>query len=310
MSALPLPAFPIDGPVLPESRQIGRRDTIADLTARIVDQATHQWIVGPRRIGKTSVAKASAARLRAHGHVALELDLSRSSVKDGPTLASELARQARVAGVGSRTLAGERQLSRRVKRMTRPAGAAIGAIGDDDPARALEAVAALLGAAEERGADLGTVLQGLGLAPALASRRIMVLLDEVHRLRSIGCDAEIAVAARSQQRGLVFVFAGSEESVVEELRDDGPLANVGQSFSVPEIATLDWLHGLGARFAEIGLHVPEGLLFEVVEASSGHPRSTMLICSYIQSACRNGDAADAVLVRDAIAQARRDRSWT
>lgn len=310
MPALPLPAFPIDGPVLPERRQIGRDDTIADLTARVVEQATHQWIVGPRRIGKTSVAKASAARLRADGHVALELDLSRSSVRDDATLASELARQARAAGVGSRTLAGEQRLSRRARRIASPAGAAIGAIGDEDPARALEAVAALLGAAEERGADLGTVLQGLALAPALASRRIMVLLDEVHRLRAIGCEAEVAAAAREAQRGLVFVFAGSEESVIEELRGNGPLANVGQSFTVPEITTHAWLHGLGARFEEIGLHVPEGLLYEVVEASAGHPRSTMLICSYIQSACRNGDPADAVLVRDAIDQARKDRSWT
>jgi hypothetical protein len=311
MAVLPLPAFPIDGPVLPESRQIGRGEAIDLLERRVVDQAAHQWLIGPRRIGKTSLAKAAADRVRRAGHIAIEIDLSRSSVRDAHTLASELARQARAAGVGAGVAAAARRvIGRRANRAANPMADTLAAVGADDAGRAVEGIAALLGAAEEAPADLDAILQGLAIEPRLVERRIMVLLDEVHLLREIGCEQAIANGARGGQKGLVFVFAGSEQSVIDALRTDGPLAKIGQSFSVPEIATPAWLCGLTARFDEIGVRVAERLLFEILDASDGQPRSTMLICSYVQSLSRPQGQADEVIVREAIRQARDDGSWT
>lgn len=76
--------FPIDQPVMPEGRQIGRLPSIERLEQKLASP-THTWLIGERRIGKTSVAKAVLARSRAAGSVALEVDLSR------PGLATALA---------------------------------------------------------------------------------------------------------------------------------------------------------------------------------------------------------------------------
>ncbi|MGH2878631.1 MAG: hypothetical protein ACRDK4_03355 [Solirubrobacteraceae bacterium] len=78
--SLQAPLFPIDQPVMPEDRQIGRALSIEMLSARI-GNATHQWLIGPRRIGKTSVAKAALARLRADGSVALDVDMSKLAIR-------------------------------------------------------------------------------------------------------------------------------------------------------------------------------------------------------------------------------------
>lgn len=92
--------FPIDQPVMPEGRQIGRRPTIERLGSKLASP-THVWLLGERRIGKTSVAKAVLARSREAGSVALEVDLSRPDITSAQALAGDIARQAQAAGAGT-----------------------------------------------------------------------------------------------------------------------------------------------------------------------------------------------------------------
>jgi hypothetical protein len=97
--ALQAPLFPIDQPVMPEDRQIGRGPSI-DLLRWRLDEPAHQWLIGPRRIGKTSVAKAALTRLKADGVVALDIDMSKIGISSERELAGEIARQARAAHAG------------------------------------------------------------------------------------------------------------------------------------------------------------------------------------------------------------------
>ena len=102
---------------MPEDRQIGRAASIEMLSARIGDgDATHQWLIGPRRIGKTSVAKAVLARLRTGGAVALDVDMSKLAITNEEGLAGELARQAQAAHAGVSSAGG------RIKRLVRLLG--------------------------------------------------------------------------------------------------------------------------------------------------------------------------------------------
>jgi hypothetical protein len=93
------PIFPIDQPIMPEAQQIGRRGAIESLEANL-DGVVHQWLIGKRRIGKTSVAKAVLARLRKNGAVALDVDLSKLEASTPEGLAGDIARQAQAAHAG------------------------------------------------------------------------------------------------------------------------------------------------------------------------------------------------------------------
>lgn len=299
---------------MPEDRQIGRAGSIEMLAARIGD-ATHQWLIGPRRIGKTSVAKAAISRLRAGGAVALDVDMSKLAITDEQGLAGELARQAQAAHAGLSSDGG--RIKRFAGRHAADAGLlgkAVTSLGYGDEGEALSAVSALLAGADDGAPGLGAVLDALALHAHATGIRSAVLLDEVHLLGGVdGCEREVARLARDADVPLVFVFAGSEESAVRALREAGrPLASVGAELTLPDISSEDWLSGLRQRFAEAEITIGGSELYAIIEAADGHPRRTMLICARVQSsalAAPDHEAAPAV-VELAIRDAKGDRSWT
>lgn len=312
--ALQPPAFPVDQPVMPEDRQIGRGPSI-DLLQQRLEEAAHQWLIGPRRIGKTSVAKAVLARLRADGVVALDVDMSKLGISSERELAGEIARQAQAAH------AGVPQVGRRLTRFAgRHAGDAgrlgrtLEDLGFGNEGDALAAVAALLAGADDGSPGLGSVLEALALHARATDRRSVILIDEVHLLADImGCEHEFARWAREPDIPIVFAFAGSEESAVRALREQRrPLALIGEELSLPDISTEDWLHGLRRRFREAEVTVADDQLLAIVEASDGHPRRTMLICARVHgsAAAAPNREATKVFVELAIRDAQGDRSWT
>jgi Archaeal ATPase. len=312
--ALQSPLFPIDQPVMPEDRQIGRQPSI-DLLERRVEGAVHQWLIGPRRIGKTSVAKAVLARLRANEAVALDVDLSKIGVATPEGLAGEIARQAQAAHVGAhrarRRLLG---LASRQAPEAKRLGEALQSLGFKDEGDALAAVSALLAGADAGEPGLGGVLEALALHARASGRRVFLLLDEVHLLAELAhCEEQLAGWAREPDVPIVLVLAGSEESAVQALRDPGrPLAPVGQELHLADIATEDWLHGLRRRFEEASVNVSPGEVLAIVEASDGHPRRTMLIATLVHSAAleQPDRTATTALVELAIQDAKGDRAWT
>jgi hypothetical protein len=312
--ALQAPIFPIDQPVMPEERQIGRRASIDALYERM-SAAAHQWMIGPRRIGKTSVAKAALARLRAQAVVALDVDLSKLEISTAEALAGEIARQASAAGVGM-----PRERRRSLLGRARRHGAAGGQVGvalqelGVEEGVALEAVAALLAGADDGGPGLGAVLEALAVHARATEQRVVLLLDEVHLLTTLtGGEEDLSRWIREPDVPLVCVLTGSEESAVRELREPGrPLAAVGQELRLPDIGTEDWLHGLRRRFAEAGVAIGDAELLAILAASDGHPRRTMLVCAHVHaSAVMQPDrVATPVIVELAVRDARKDRSWS
>jgi hypothetical protein len=299
---------------MPEDRQIGRASSIGILSARIGD-ATHQWLIGPRRIGKTSVAKAALARLRATSAVALDVDMSKLAITDEHELAGELARQAQAAHAGVSSAGG------RIKRFAGRRGAdagllgrAMSSLGFRDEGEALSAVSALLAAADDGAPGLGAVLDAVALHARATETRSVVLVDEVQLLGGIdGCERKFARLAREADVPLVFVFAGSEESAVRALRQPGrPLAPIGAELILPDISSEDWLLGLRQRFAEGEVKIGGNELLAIIEAADGHPRRTMLICARVQSSAVAvlDHEATTTIVELAIRDARSDRSWT
>lgn len=299
---------------MPEERQIGRAGSI-ELLSRRLDAANHQWLIGPRRIGKTSVAKAALARLRADGVVALDVDMSKLAITTERELAGEIARQAQAAHAGVvSTRSSFGRFARRHAGDARRLGKVATDFGYSDEGDALAAVAYLLAGADDGSPGLASVLEALAIRTYASERRSVVLLDEVHLLADIdGCERDFARWARDVDSPIVLVLAGSEESAVRALREPGrPLASIGEELPLPEISTEDWLHGLRHRFREAGVKIDDAQLLCILEASEGHPRRTMLICAGVYGAATANPEREApsVLVQLAIREARGDRSWT
>lgn len=299
---------------MPEQRQIGRLASVDGLQERL-RAAIHQWLLGERRIGKTSVAKAVLARLRKQGSVAVDVDLSKLHLSTAEGLAGEIARQAQAAGAGEAPAATKRALAiaKRQRARINGLGRALSALGYRDESEALTAVARVLAGADDGAAGLDRVLGALALHARATERRTYLLLDEVHLLASLDhAEAQVARSCREPGSPLVFLLAGSEEASARALREKGrPLAAVGEEFALPPIAHEDWLVGLAARFEEVGIEIDRAELDAMVHASHCHPRRTMLIASRVRaSAEMQADAvATPTLVELAIREAEGDRSW-
>jgi hypothetical protein len=306
--------FPIDQPVMPEDRQIGRRSSIERLQTRL-DAVAHQWLIGERRIGKTSVAKAVLVRLRKRGAVALDVDLSKLALSAPEGLAGEIARQAQAAQAGNASAHSQKfgHIARKQRTRVKSLGRALEGLGYEDAGEALDAVSALLAGADDGAPGLDKVLGALSLHARATERRACVLLDEVHLLAGLDRAEEmVAKQCHEPESPIVFILAGSEEAAVRELREAGrPLAAVGEQFELSEIAPEDWLPGLRSRFAEAEVEIETRELEAIVGASGGHPRRTMLIASRVRSSVDGqlDKAASPALVELAIHAAESDLSW-
>jgi len=296
---------------MPEERQIGRISAIESLQARL-DAVAHQWMIGERRIGKTSVAKAVLARQQKRGSVALDVDLSKLELATPERLAGEIARQAQAARVGGSSAAAKRVFGIATKRAS-SFGTALRELGFKDEGEALDAVAALLAGADGGAPGLSNVLGALSLHARATEQRAFLLIDEVHLLAGLpGAEEQVARWCHEPDSPIVFVFAGSEESAARALREPGrPLAAVGREFKLPDIAREDWVPGLGERFSEAGIEIADAELEAIVAASGGHPRRTMLIAANVQSSVGLGldEIATGLLVEVAIRDAETDRAW-
>lgn len=233
-----------------------------DALQRRLEGVSHQWLIGERRIGKTSVAEAVLARLHKQGTVTLSVDLTRLGMITSDNLAREIAAQA----------------------------------GD-----------------EEDRTDLDKALNRLAADARAAGRHSFVLLDEVQLIAKIpDADRHIGRWCRESDSPIVFIFAGSEETAVRELRKPGkPLTAVGSEFNLPEISPEDWRPALRDRFAEGGVQVSDRELDAIIAASGGHPRRTMLVAGnvYAIAAAQPDRVATPTLVELAIKDSEQDLSW-
>jgi hypothetical protein len=298
---------------MPENRQIGRSVCIAKLEGKLTTPA-HQWLIGERRIGKTSVAKAALARLRQRGSVTVDIDLSKLQLTTTQELAGEMARQGQAAGAGDHAAASRLfGFAKKHKGQAKGLGDLLQQLGFENEGEALVAVSAVLAEADDGTPGLQRVLGAIALHARATERRAYVLLDEIHLLAAID-QAQEGISRWCHEAGspIVFIFAGSEESAAQALREsDQPMAAIGEEFELSEIAPEDWIPGLRSRFAEAGVKIERSELETILQASGCHPRRTMLVASRVRATALMSPAriATPTEVELSIQEARKDRSW-
>lgn len=255
-----LSLFPLEQPILPEERQIGRRQTIDDLFDLTVNRQRHSAMFDERRVGKTSVALAMLDRVRRQ-QWGLDVTLQRGrGIKGARALGAGLATAARAAGV--RVEPRSRKVLKEAAKWRGAVSLALQTASDllevELGEETIDVVSGIVeqrlaAAAEQEAADLQAVLEALDVAAILKDATLVVFIDEIQEVSAWGRDGEAvqdAITARMKHPGsrLVFVFAGSEPRAGRALLAEGQaMAELVTEFGVPPISRDDWHDGLVKR---------------------------------------------------------------
>lgn len=282
------------GPPLKEAQQIGRHGAIDSLTDRLRSRHVVKMLE-PRRVGKTSVARAALERIRLAGGAVAAVDLAkRTSSSD---VAKDLADQLAGAVPRASRRAGGLVLSLR-------RSGAEGAIGEEG--------GLALRIAEELLSGSASPAVVLERAAARATDRVTaVLLDEAHTLAAWPEHERTALGSVLKNNStLGVVVASSERHALEQLTSaDGPLRYVGTRFELPEIAQEDWQAGLRERFAELGAPITTSALGLLLDQSHGHPYCTMLLAHESGRLGIDVGEVSETVVQAALVTVRRDEAW-
>src|ERR1700722_15176198 len=271
--------FPTDEPVSGEAL-IGRADDVDAIASSLLG-AINVVLAGPRRLGKTSVARAALDVCRAADAYTVAVDLFRqpdalqlaesltvSALANRPKVRQLLARarqapaRARQVAAMTATVRLKQELGDAVELAFSPT------VGDVAPDRAL--------------GDALELLQRI----AAAGKRLILFLDEFQELaapRSPYGNPDVVTrqlrAVLQDSPRVTVLFAGSIEHVMRDLF--GPaeraLSQFGSFYELPPIALDDWAVGIPARLKLDRSTIDQDALEDLIERGEGHPRATMLI---------------------------------
>jgi AAA ATPase-like protein len=264
--------FPVGGPVPPDL-VIGRAGDIHEIERRL-REGLHTMLVGPRRIGKTTVCGAACARLRADGATVLDVE-----VPERPDAASLL--QLIVDRCNRVSLASAR---RRALRAGRPF-----------VERLLDELGIPLDLGE-LGADPGGLpvrtIMSLPRALAETTRQPVVLfLDELQRATSYVDGDQVLhdlVDLYGGSSDVTVLVDGSDERVLSAMLGApvhfGKLCDrLSLDSTIPRDA---WETALGERFERAGLRLEAGARDLLLDFGSGRPYETMAAARYAALATR------------------------
>ena len=261
------------GPPLTERQQIGRVASRDSAHERLLEGAV-LILMEPRRVGKTSFARAVVQRVASGGGVTAELQLTSSP--DPRVAAVELARQL-VGGI-DRVTEPSRRLLDRIRAVGAPTDA-----GGESPLLA-DLAAAVLGDARGLPAVLAHTIEHMP-----EGQHGAILLDEAHVIAQWPKELQDALCLllRMDSR-LGVIISSSEQHALEKLVGaGGALQYAGYRFPLPLIAPPDWKSGLRERFALLGLEITGRLLDELIELANAHPYRTMRLAQETARVARN-----------------------
>src|SRR5450755_487938 len=272
--------FPTDEPVSGDAL-IGRADDVDSIATSLLG-AINVVLAGPRRLGKTSVARAAVEVCRAAGVYTVAVDLFRQP--DGLALAESLS----VGALANRHAV--RQLLARARQA---------------PARARQvaAMTATVRLKQELGDAVelafsptpGNVAPDRALVDALEllqriaaadGKRLILFLDEFQELaapRKPYGNPDVVTrqlrAVLQDSPAVTVLFAGSIEHVMRDLFGpaDRALSQFGSFYELPPIAAEDWAVGIPARLKLDRCTIDDDALEQLIDRGEGHPRATMLI---------------------------------
>ena len=292
------------GPPVQARFQIGREGDIASLVEELREHE-HTVLAGRRRIGKSTVVLAALERMADDGVTVCAIDCRQTP---GPEeLAMELDAQ-RLANLGEFRQEA-RKLGGFALRLWRTLLAGEDRL-DFDERLTLEVADRLAEAQSSVGiADALTAVEAAG-----GDSGAVVFFDEAQHLHEIN-DAVTALRGvmLTPSSELTFIFAGSEESLMESLFSEGGLLEVqGQPFELRPIPEHLWVEGLRSHCLDyLGVTISRGAVELIVDAAGGHPYRTMMAANRAHQRVQELELTDIdeAVASEAIERAQRDRRW-
>ncbi len=269
--------FAYQGPVAPD-RLIDRRVELDGLQRAAANRVAIR-LVGPRRFGKTSVLDAHLAAMRAVGHRAVRVDLSKVGT---------------VSDVAARVTAAYAGLTRdpvgAVARWAGRLGVEIG-VG---PAKVVLGPAARQVTADDARAALLELLEAPATLHARDADLTVVCFDEFQDLLVAdgGLDGLVRSVIQHHGRAASYVYAGSEPSMMRALFTDRERPFYGQArpLALPTLPIAEAVEDLERLLRDAGLE-PGDAVPRILAFTDGHPQRTMLLAHHLYERLDAGSSA-------------------
>ncbi len=270
--------FAYQGPVTPDAL-IDRRAEL-DALQRAAANRVAIRLVAPRRFGKTSVLDAHVEAMRAVGHRALRVDLSRVG-----TVADVAARVAAVYA------ALPPDPSRAVRRWAGRLGVEIGVGG----AKVVLGPAARQVAADDARAALLDLLDVPARLHAADSDLTVVCFDEFQDLlvADDGLDGLIRSVIQHHGDAVAYVYAGSQPSMMRALFSDRERPFYGQArpLTLPTLPSDEAAADVERLIEAAGLDAGDAV-DRILTFTGGHPQRTMLLAHHLFELLDGGTPVD------------------
>lgn len=268
--------FNYQGPVAP-ARLIDRRAEL-DALQRAASDGIAMRLAAPRRFGKTSLIDAHIALMRAVGHRAVRVDLSKVAT---------------VADVAARVAQAFEELPADPRRIVRRWSARLG-VRARLPGVEVTVVPAARPAADEARAALLELLDvPLGLHDADGGLTI-VCLDEFQDLlvADDSLDGLLRSVIQHHSEAAAYVFAGSQPSLMRALFSDRERPFYGQArpLELPTLPVDEAANDIEALLAADGLDAGTAV-DELLAFTQGHPQRTLLLAHHLYNLLDSAPAA-------------------
>ena len=238
------------------------------------------FIHGERRLGKTSLLRAVTEELRSKKAMTVMINVWKCvDAQDFADLcASEFAAAEGTTGILKRVRSIFEGLSPSVT------------VGDDGrPSIALARSTQNL--TREK---LENVLKASWkIADSNRSRKLVVIFDEFQQVRKLGNDSiERVLRSVIQERNdIAWFFCGSRTHLIREmfLNSGSPLYRSAGHYPLESIRRESWIPFLRGKFEFTGRVVPENLVDDILQTTSGHPFYTQMLCSALWDLSEKGE---------------------
>jgi uncharacterized protein len=280
--------FNYQGPVEP-IRLIDRRSELDLLQLAATDRVAIR-LAAPRRFGKTSLLDAHVASMRAAGHRAVRVDLSRVA-----TVADVAARFADAySTLPDDPRRSVRRWTARLGITARLPGLQLHLAPSGERANPDQARAALL---ELLDVPLGLHEAGAGLT--------VVCMDEFQDLlvADDALDGLLRSAIQHHGEAASYVFAGSQPSLMRALFSDHERPFYGQArpLNLPALPVVEAARDILSLLAADGLSAGDAV-DELLAFTQGHPQRTLLVAHHLYNVL-DGDSSPNDAASEAIALA-------